>query len=72
MAARQTCFAVADELCSRQRQATCAGLAFDVFVIQQDDALPAGVAEVSVTRVEPKVYVPPIPGAHVQRASAPS
>ena len=43
----------------------------DVFLIQQG-ALPAEVAEiaqVSVTRVEPEVYVPPIPGAPVARAT---
>ncbi len=42
----------------------------DVFLIQQG-ALPAEVcevAEVSVTRVEPEVYVPPLPGAPVTRA----
>ncbi len=44
--------------------------ASDVFLIQLG-ALPAEVAEiaqVSVTRVEPVVYVPPIPGAAVMRA----
>lgn len=47
-----------------------ARFASDVFLIQQG-ALPAEVAEiaqVSVTRVEPEVYVPPIPGAEVTRA----
>jgi len=47
-----------------------ARFASDVFLIQQG-ALPAEVAEiaqVSVTRVEPEVYVPPIPGAPVMRA----
>lgn len=47
-----------------------ARFASDVFLIQQG-ALPAEVAEiaqVSVTRVEPEVYVPPIPGATVRRA----
>ncbi len=42
----------------------------DVFLIEQG-ALPAEVcevAEVSVTRVEPEVYVPPLPGAAVTRA----
>ena len=42
----------------------------DVFLIQQG-ALPAEVsevAEVTVTRVEPEVYVPPRPGAEVSRA----
>ena len=42
-----------------------ARFASDVFLIQQG-ALPAEVAEVaqvSVTRVEPEVYVPPMPGA---------
>ncbi len=48
-----------------------ARFASDVFLIQQG-ALPAEVAEVaevSVTRVEPEVYVPPLPGAAVQRAT---
>jgi uncharacterized protein len=48
-----------------------ARFASDVFLIQQG-ALPAEVAEVaqvSVTRVEPEVYVPPMPGAAVQRAT---
>jgi len=48
-----------------------ARFASDVFLIQQG-ALPAEVAEiaqVSVTRVEPEVYVPPIPGASVVRAT---
>jgi uncharacterized protein len=48
-----------------------ARFASDVFLIQQG-ALPAEVAElaqVSVTRVEPEVYVPPIPGAPVVRAT---
>jgi DNA helicase HerA-like ATPase len=48
-----------------------ARFASDVFLIQQG-ALPAEVAEVaqvSVTRVEPEVYVPPMPGASVQRAT---
>ncbi len=43
----------------------------DVFLIQQG-ALPAEVAEVaqvSVTRVEPEIYVPPMPGAAVLRAT---
>src|SRR5580698_10486105 len=47
-----------------------ARFATDVFLIQQG-ALPAEVAEiaqVSVTRVEPEVYLPPMPGAHVQRS----
>jgi DNA helicase HerA-like ATPase len=47
-----------------------AKFATDVFLIQQG-ALPAEVAEiaqVSVTRVEPEVYVPPIPGSPVMRA----
>jgi uncharacterized protein len=47
-----------------------ARFASDVFLIQQG-ALPAEVAEiaqVSVTRVEPEVYVPPMPGAAVVRA----
>jgi hypothetical protein len=42
-----------------------------VFLIQQG-ALPAevaGVAQVTVTRVEPEVYVPPLPGAPVTRAT---
>lgn len=42
----------------------------DVFLIAQG-ALPAEVAEVAqvtVTRVEPEVYVPPMPGAAVTRA----
>jgi hypothetical protein len=50
-----------------------ARFASDVFLIQQG-ALPAEVAEVAqvtVTRVEPEVYVPPIPGAPVQRATGP-
>ena len=48
-----------------------ARFASDVFLIQQG-ALPAEVcevAEVSVTRVEPEVYVPPLPGARVMRAT---
>ena len=48
-----------------------ARFASDVFLIQQG-ALPAEVcevAEVSVTRVEPEVYVPPLPGAPVMRAT---
>ncbi len=48
-----------------------AKFASDVFLIQQG-ALPAEVAEVaqvSVTRVEPEIYVPPMPGAAVQRAT---
>src|SRR5215469_345148 len=45
-----------------------ARFASDVFLIQQG-ALPAEVAEVTVTRVEPEVYVPPLPGAPVARAS---
>ncbi len=48
-----------------------ARFASDVFLIQQG-ALPAEVAEVaevSVTRVEPEIYVPPMPGAAVQRAT---
>ena len=47
-----------------------ARFASDVFLIEQG-ALPAEiceVAEVSVTRVEPEVYVPPLPGAPVSRA----
>jgi hypothetical protein len=48
-----------------------ARFASDVFLIQQG-ALPAEVcevAQVSVTRVEPEVYVPPLPGAQVMRAT---
>ena len=48
-----------------------ARFASDVFLIQQG-VLPAEVcevAEVSVTRVEPEVYVPPLPGARVMRAT---
>lgn len=47
-----------------------ARFASDVFLIKQG-ALPAEVcevAEVTVTRVEPEVYVPPLPGAAVARA----
>ncbi len=47
-----------------------ARFASDVFLIEQG-ALPAEVcevAEVAVTRVEPEVYVPPLPGAPVSRA----
>jgi hypothetical protein len=47
-----------------------ARFASDVFLIK-DGALPAEVsevAEVTVTRVEPEVYVPPRPGAEVSRA----
>ncbi len=50
-----------------------ARFASDVFLIQQG-ALPAEVceiAEVAVTRVEPEVYVPPMPGAAVARATGP-
>ena len=48
-----------------------ARFASDVFLIEQG-ALPAEVsevAEVTVTRVEPEVYVPPRPGAPVLRAT---
>ena len=48
-----------------------ARFASDVFLIQQG-ALPAEIAEVAqvtVTRVEPEVYVPPMPGAIVSRAT---
>jgi DNA helicase HerA-like ATPase len=48
-----------------------ARFASDVFLIEQG-ALPAEVsevAEVTVTRVEPEVYVPPRPGTSVMRAS---
>src|ERR1700684_3457144 len=48
-----------------------ARFASDVFLIA-DGALPAEVAEVaqvSVTRVDPEIYVPPMPGARVQRAT---
>jgi DNA helicase HerA-like ATPase len=48
-----------------------ARFASDVFLIA-DGALPAEVcevAEVAVTRVEPEVYVPPLPGAAVARAT---
>ena len=48
-----------------------AKFASDVFLIQQG-ALPAEVSElaqVSVTRVEPEMYVPPMPGAIVSRAT---
>jgi uncharacterized protein len=48
-----------------------ARFASDVFLIQQG-ALPAEIAElaqVTVTRVEPEVYVPPMPGALVSRAT---
>jgi DNA helicase HerA-like ATPase len=44
----------------------------DVFLISEG-ILPAAVvesAEVSVTRVEPEVYVPPLPGTVAQRAGA--
>jgi DNA helicase HerA-like ATPase len=48
-----------------------ARFASDVFLITQG-SLPAEVsevAEVAVTRVEPEVYVPPLPGAPVRRAA---
>ena len=48
-----------------------ARFASDVFLIEQG-ALPAEVsevAEVTVTRVEPEMYVPPLPGAPVTRAA---
>ena len=48
-----------------------ARFASDVFLIEQG-VLPAEVceiAEVAVTRVEPEVYVPPLPGAAVSRAT---
>jgi hypothetical protein len=53
-------------------EATHEGARFpsDVFLIEQG-ALPAEiceVAEVTVTRVEPEMYVPPLPGAVVSRA----
>jgi DNA helicase HerA-like ATPase len=47
-----------------------ARFASDVFLIEKG-ALPAEVcevAEVTVTRVEPELYVPPLPGAQVNRA----
>jgi uncharacterized protein len=47
-----------------------ARFASDVFLIEQG-ALPAEVcevAEVAVTRVEPEMYVPPLPGSSVARA----
>jgi len=47
-----------------------ARFASDVFLIQQG-ALPAEiaeVAEVTVTRVDPELYVPPLPGTPVHRA----
>jgi len=50
-----------------------ARFASDVFLIEQG-ALPAEVcevAEVAVTRVEPEIYVPPLPGAKVTRAAGP-
>src|SRR5215472_5934622 len=50
-----------------------ARFASDVFLIEQG-VLPAEVcevAEVTVTRVEPELYVPPLPGAPVQRATGP-
>jgi len=50
-----------------------ARFASDVFLIEQGQ-LPAEVcevAEVAVTRVEPEIYVPPLPGAVVARASGP-
>ncbi|MEO3813834.1 ATP-binding protein [Sphaerisporangium sp. B11E5] len=49
-----------------------AGFDSDVFLIA-DGALPAAVmesAEVRVTRVEPEVFVPPVPGAVVFKAEA--
>ncbi len=48
-----------------------ARFASDVFLIEQG-ALPAEVcevAEVTVTRVEPAIYVPSLPGAPVTRAA---
>jgi DNA helicase HerA-like ATPase len=48
-----------------------ARFASDVFLIEQG-ALPAEVcevAEVTVTRVKPEMYVPPLPGAPVARAA---
>jgi uncharacterized protein len=48
-----------------------ARFASDVFLIERG-ALPAEVsevAEVTVTRVEPEMYVPPLPGAPVSRAA---
>ena len=51
-----------------------ARFASDVFLIA-GGALPAEVcevAEVSVTRVEPELYVPPLPGAAVRRAAGPA
>lgn len=50
-----------------------ARFASDVFLIEQG-ALPAEVcevAEVTVTRVEPELYVPPLPGVPVSRATGP-
>ena len=47
-----------------------ARFASDVFLIA-DGALPAEVceiAEVTVTRIEPELYVPPLPGTPVRRA----
>src|SRR5512144_247515 len=54
-----------------QARARHEGASFDsdVFLIQ-DGVLPAAVAEageVSTTRVEPEVYVPPLPGSEVHR-----
>ncbi|MET8865504.1 ATP-binding protein [Nonomuraea sp. NPDC004580] len=49
-----------------------AGFDSDVFLIA-DGALPAAVvecAEVRVTRVEPEIFVPPLPGAPVYRAES--
>jgi uncharacterized protein len=48
-----------------------ARFASDVFLIA-DGALPAEVceiAEVTVTRIEPELYVPPLPGTQVRRAA---
>ena len=48
-----------------------ARFASDVFLVARG-ALPAEVsevAEVAVTRVEPEMYVPPLPGAVVSRAT---
>jgi DNA helicase HerA-like ATPase len=48
-----------------------ARFASDVFLIEQG-ALPAEIceiAEVTVTRIEPELYVPPLPGSLVRRAA---
>ena len=63
-----TTYGIITEVCARHEGASFAS---DVFLIS-DGVLPAAVqevAEVTTTRVEPEVYVPPRPGETVRRAT---